>query len=114
MRIKQSQKVILGAGVALAVAMLVYPPWTRTIEKGSGHGTTEYRLIISDTEKVRDPEMHIWATTDYWTLDLTRLFLQLFGLSLITGVIYLIASGRTEAQDTSPGEDAESRESATP
>ncbi|MEE3198389.1 MAG: hypothetical protein VX254_00030 [Planctomycetota bacterium] len=103
----KAQKVILGAGVVLAVAMLVYPPWIRTDaiehlgsgnEGASGHGVTEYRLIISDTKKVRDPDWGKWATTDYWDLDLKRLLLQLFGLTLVVGVSYVIAGGRKGAQ----------------
>ena len=110
----KARKVILGAGVVLAVAMLVYPPWIRTDaiehiasgnEGASAHGVTEYRLIISDTEKVRDPEWGKWATTNYWNLDLTRLLLQLFGLTLVTGVSYVITGERKVAQATDPKDD---------
>ena len=112
----KAQKVILGAGVVLAVAMLVYPPWVRTDaiehiasgnEGASAHGVTEYRLIISDTEKVRDPEWGKWATTNYWNLDLTRLLLQLFGLTLVIGVSYVIAGGRKadQAEGAEPKDD---------
>jgi len=75
------------------------------LEGASGHGVTEYRLIISDTEKVRDPEWGKWATTNYWNLDLTRLLLQLFGLTLVTGVSYVITGERKVAQATDPKND---------
>ena len=99
----KAQRTVLVAGLVVAVAMVVYPPWVET--KGRYTSQTAYRLLISDAIE----HDRYSGTEIIRKLDLQRLFLQILCVGILTAASYVATGGRSDLV-----EDAESKNDVTP
>ena len=101
----KAQRTVLVAGLVVAVAMVVYPPWVAKSDARSyvkpitsystNLGYTEYRFLTSDAYIGHNN--HVF-TIDYFVLDLPRLFVQLLGAGLLTVAGYVLVGRRKAGQ----------------
>ena len=91
----KAQRIVLVAGLLVVVAMVVYPPWVITQTSMQRYrwrpiGDTEYRLLTSDAS---------WADgASSFEIDLSRLFLQIFAVGILTAAGYVLVGRRKAGQ----------------
>ena len=111
----KAQRTVLVAGLLVAVAMVVYPPWVVTLTNTEGYlvGDSAYRVLTSDATRAEGKHYQRGGLVDCYNsfeIDLKRLFLQLLGAGLLTAAGYVLVGGRKAAQV----EAAEPKEDDTP
>ena len=100
MHLSSAQKVILGLYLGSVVASCVYVPWVSRLQAEGWQSVTitrGYRFLWSPPQlKKQDPAKPIFAHNN---VDLTRVGLQLLGLTALCGIALLVASPKSSASN---------------
>ena len=98
----KAQRIVLVAGLLVAVAMVVYPPWVVTLTNTEGYlvGDSAYRVLTSDARRIeyRLSANRLIESSISYEIDLSRLFLQIFAIGILTAAGYVLVGGRKAGQ----------------
>lgn len=83
------QRWVLGIGVILLVLMVIIPPWKGT---RVGEWYEQARPVLLDYHPIFDP-----PSVPDAAIDGTRLFIQIFALSAVSGVLFILLKDREKA-----------------